>query len=275
MTSEMTGVGPGAAEPPAVTLLNEAGSSAFVLLCEHASNHIPATYRALGLPPAELERHIAWDIGAADLARHLSALLDAPLFLSGYSRLLIDLNRPLGAPSSIPEVSEATVIPGNHGLSAEERARRTAVYFKPFHDRVAALLDRRVAEGRSAAVIGIHSFTPIFLDVWRPWHAGILYGRAAGFGGALVAHLAAEDGLVIGDNEPYRIETEMDYTVPIHGDQRGIDAVLLEVRQDLLETAKARAGWAARLAAVLSTVTARRSGGVASVASTTPFLSPQ
>jgi predicted N-formylglutamate amidohydrolase len=256
-------VGPDAAEPPAVTLLNEAGSSPFVLLCEHASNYIPAAYRTLGLPPEALERHIAWDIGAADLARHLSALLDAPLFLSGYSRLLIDLNRPLSAPSSIPEVSEATVIPGNHGLGAEERARRTTAYFTPFHDRVSVLLDGRAAAGCPATVIGVHSFTPVLLDIRRPWHAGVLYGRAAGFASALITHLAAEDGLVIGDNEPYRIETDMDYTVPVHGDQRGTDAVLLEVRQDLLEAPEARAEWAARLAAALSALVGRQRSHIA------------
>jgi predicted N-formylglutamate amidohydrolase len=263
MSSGAAEVGPDLAEPPAVTLLNEAGSSPFVLLCEHASNYIPAAYRALGLPPEALERHIAWDIGAADLARHLSALLDAPLFLSGYSRLLIDLNRPLSAPSSIPEVSEATVIPGNHGLGAEERARRTTAYFTPFHDRVSVLLDGRAAAGRPATVIGVHSFTPVFLGIRRPWHAGVLYGRAAGFASALITHLAAEDGLVIGDNEPYRIETDMDYTVPVHGDQRGTDAVLLEVRQDLLEVPEARAEWAARLAAALSALVGRQRGRIA------------
>lgn len=255
--------GPDMAEPPAVTLLNEAGSSPFVLLCEHASNHIPAAYGALGLPPEALERHIAWDIGAADLARRLSALLDAPLFLSGYSRLLIDLNRPLSVPSSIPELSEATVIPGNHGLAAEERARRITTYFTPFHDRVSALLDGRSAAGQPATVIGVHSFTPVYLGVRRPWHAGVLYGRAAGFASALIAHLTAENGLVIGDNEPYRIETDMDYTVPVHGDRRGIDAVLLEIRQDLLEAPKARAEWAARLAAALSALVERQRGRIA------------
>lgn len=239
------------AAPAAVTVVNEGGVSPFVLLCEHASNHIPAAYAGLGLPPEELTRHIAWDIGAAELARHLAALLDAPLFLAGCSRLLIDLNRPLHAPSSIPEVSEATAIPGNRNLDALERARRRTACFTPFHDRVAAHLDRRQAAGRPVRVIGVHSFTPVFLGVRRPWHAGVLYGRAARFAGALVAELAREPGLVIGANEPYRIEAEMDYTVPVHGDQRGIDAVLTEVRQDLLGSVEECRAWATRLAAAL------------------------
>jgi predicted N-formylglutamate amidohydrolase len=240
--------------PPAaaVTVANEDGPSPFVLVCEHACNHIPPEYGRLGLPPRELERHIAWDIGAADLARGLSRLLDAPLFLSGCSRLLIDLNRPLGTPTSIPTLSEATAIPGNRDLRPEERARRAEAWFVPFHDRVARHLDGRAASGRPAVVVGVHSFTPVFLGVARPWHAGVLYARAASFGRALVARLAAEEGLEVGDNEPYRIEAEMDHTVPVHGDGRGIDAVLLEVRQDLLATTGGREEWASRLAAALS-----------------------
>ena len=237
--------------PAPVTLCNAGGGSPFLLLCEHASNHIPPEYRDLGLPAAELQRHIAYDIGAAELARRLSARLDAPLLLAGYSRLLIDLNRPLAAPSSIPEISEATVIPGNQGIGAAERARRQAAWFAPFHDRAAALLDARRAAGQPTAVIGVHSFTPVYLGQRRPWHAGILYGEARRFGTALVRALADEPGLVIGDNEPYRIEAAMDYTVPVHGDARGLDAVLLEVRQDLLGDAAGWDAWADRLARAL------------------------
>lgn len=234
--------------PPPVTLLNAGGASPFVLLCEHASNHIPPEYQALGLPAAELERHIAHDIGAAALARRLSARLDAPLFLAGYSRLLIDLNRPWAAPSSIPEISEATVIPGNTGIDEAERARRQAAWFMPFHDSVAAFLDARPG----SVVIGVHSFTPVYLGETRPWHAGILYGQAERFGTALVRALTDDPTLVIGANEPYRIELEYDYTVPVHGDARGRDAVLLEVRQDLLGDAAGCEGWARRLAAALA-----------------------
>ena len=244
------------APPPAVTALNEGGASPYVLLCEHASNHIPASYAGLGLPPRDLQRHIAWDIGAADLARELSRRLDAPLFLSGYSRLLIDLNRPPGAPTSIPVRSEDTGIPGNLGLGAEERARRERAYFAPFHAAVSQLLDRRAAEGRRTIVVGVHSFTPVFLGVARPWLAGVLYAGAERFGRALVSRLAAELGPdAVGDNEPYRIEPEAhDYTVPVHGDARGLDAALLEVRQDLIASAADAEAWAARLAPIFLNV---------------------
>lgn len=248
--------------PAAVTVVNEGGASPYVLLCEHASNYIPPAYASLGLAERELGRHIAWDIGAADLARGLSRRLGAPLFLSGYSRLLIDLNRPPGAPTSIPVRSEDTDIPGNLDLGAGERERRERDWFAPFHAAVAGLLDRRAAEGRRAVVVGVHSFTPVFLGVSRPWLAGVLYDKAAGFGRALVERLAADLGQdAVGDNEPYKIEPEEhDYTVPVHGDARGLDAALLEVRQDLLAGAAEAEAWAARLAPVFADVAGGAAG---------------
>jgi predicted N-formylglutamate amidohydrolase len=245
-----------AAPVPAVTVLNADGASPYVLLCEHASNHIPRAYAGLGLAERDLQRHIAWDIGAADLARGLSRRLDAPLFLSGYSRLLIDCNRPPGAPTSIPVRSEATDIPGNLGLDPDERAWRESAYFAPFHAAVARLLDQRAAERRQTIVVGVHSFTPVFLGVARPWPVGVLYGRAEGFGRRLIERLGVElPDAPVGDNEPYRIEPEEhDYTVPVHGDARGLDAALIEVRQDLIATAAEAEAWAARLAPVLADV---------------------
>jgi predicted N-formylglutamate amidohydrolase len=248
--------------PAPVTPLNLEGASPFVLLCEHASNHIPPRYCTLGLPAAELERHIAWDIGAAELARRLSALLDAPLFLSGASRLVIDLNRPPGVPTSIPEQSEDTVVPGNLGIDAAERAAREAAWFHPFHQAVAALLDRRQAGGMPTLVIGIHSFTPRFQGVARPWHAGVLFGAAEVFGRTLAAAIRSGAELVVGENEPYRIEPSIhDYTVPVHGDARGLEAVLIEVRQDLLGDAARIEDWALRLASALGQAAGRRPGG--------------
>jgi predicted N-formylglutamate amidohydrolase len=243
-------------QPSPVTVLNQTGASPYLLICEHASNYIPESYGRLGLPAYELDRHIAWDIGAGSLARRLSRSLDAPLFLSGYSRLLIDCNRPPGVPSSIPLRSEATEIPGNRGIDAEERARREMAFFRPFHERIAEELDNREMSTRRTIVIGVHSFTPVFLDVRRPWEAGVLYGNATAFGHALLARLRAEPQLTIGDNEPYRITEDEDYSVPVHGDRRGLDAALLEVRQDLLATDVGIADWAERLAAALSDVAA-------------------
>ena len=237
---------------PAVTSVNEDGPSPYVLLCEHASNYIPAEYAGLGLQGADLRRHIAWDIGVAELSRLLSDRLDAPLFLSGYSRLLIDCNRPLLTPTSIPTRSEDTEIPGNHGLAMEERKRRAAAYFTPFHDRVAALLDQRARTGKPTIVVGVHSFTPVFRGVARPWQCGVLYAAAAGFGRALISSLAADPGLNVADNQPYQIAADEDYTVPVHGDRLGFPAALLEIRQDLLANANGIEEWAQRLVPVLA-----------------------
>jgi len=237
-------------DPPAAETVNPDGKSPYVLLCEHASNYIPARYRGLGLDTSELERHIAWDIGVAPIARDLSKALDAPLVLSGYSRLLIDCNRPVGVATAIPEISESTRIPGNTGLSAEERQLRADAFYWPFQRAVARILDRRQAAKMQTIVFGVHSFTPVFKGVERPWHAGILFRKAQAFGQALVAALQ-EPGLNVVANEPYRIEDDGDQTVPVHGEARGLDAVLIEIRQDLIGHRDGQIAWAKRLAPAL------------------------
>ncbi len=242
---------------PAVTVVNEGGGSDYLLVCEHASNHIPDSYAGLGLAAADLQRHIAWDLGAAELARRLSERLDAPLFLAGYSRLLIDCNRPLGAPTSIVTRSEATEIPGNVGLAPDERAARAARFFTPFQDRVAAALDRRQAVRRRTIVVGVHSFTPVFHGIARPWQVGVLYAGATRFAQALIAGLRRGTDRAVGDNEPYKVSPETDYTVPVHGDARGLDAVLIEMRQDLLATGEGIEQWAAELTPVLTEIAER------------------
>ena len=220
-------------------------------MCEHASNHIPPEYGALGLPAAELQRHIAWDIGAHDLAVRLGSLLDAPVVLCGTSRLVIDCNRPPGVPSSIPERSEATDIPGNRRLDQAEREKREAAYFWPFQNSVSNLLDRRREAGRPTRVVGVHSFTPVFLGEARIWQAGVLYAAAAGFAQSLLARLREGAAFEVGDNEPYKVSPQSDYTIPVHGDGRGLDAVLFEIRQDLLAADGGVEAWAWCLAAAL------------------------
>ena len=244
------------AEQPAVILRNEGGRSPVVLTCEHASNFIPARYRQLGVSDADLQRHIAWDVGAAALAEALSQALGAPLFLGTHSRLLIDLNRPAGVPSSIPVRSEATDIPGNRDLAPEERAWREQALLAPYHERIAAFLDRRAG---ATLLVAIHSFTPIYLGNRRPWHAGILFGKAAAFGTAVAQALGREPGLAVDTNVPYRITREGDYTIPVHGDDRGIPAILVEIRNDLLGDAEEIARWCERLASALNNWVARDS----------------
>ncbi len=240
-------------DPPAVTVVNAGGRSPIFLVCEHASNFIPARYRRLGLTEADLQRHIAYDIGAADVARQLSSLLDAPLVLAGYSRLLIDCNRPLAAPSSIPVRSEDTDIPGNIGISAAERAERDRLFFAPFRETVSAMLDARVRAGTPTMLIGMHGFTPVYLGERRIWQAGFLYLQARQLGQALIAGLReADPSLTVGDNEPYSVTLDGDYTVPWQGDCRGIPTALIEVRQDLMAAHAGATEWAHKLAGVLA-----------------------
>ena len=235
--------------PDPVEVMNADGPSDVLLLCEHASSHIPAEYDGLGVSPHDLTRHIAWDIGAAGVTRRLSARLGATAFLAGYSRLLIDLNRPLQAQSSIVQRSEDTDIPGNANLDDSERTRRTARIFRPFHDQVSALLDQRCRQGRPTRLVSVHSFTPVYRGVPRPWHAGVLFDKAKAFGQATVERLSAP-GRLVAANVPYASSRDEDYAVPIHGDDRGIPAILIEIRNDLIADEKGQIAWADRLAEV-------------------------
>ena len=237
--------------PEAVEVLNEGGTAEIVLLCEHASNHIPAEYANLGLPADQLQRHIAWDIGAAAVTRQLSRLLDAPAFLGTYSRLMIDLNRPLYAYDSIPTRSESTDIPGNAQISPLEIARRVQIIFAPFHRRVASHLDRRLAMRRSTQLTSIHSYTPTFFGVDRPWHAGVLFGRAVHLAGNVIKQLRGP-GLLIGINEPYKTDRQGDYAIPIHGDDRDIPAIMIEIRNDLIDDPDGVELWASRVGRAIS-----------------------
>jgi predicted N-formylglutamate amidohydrolase len=239
--------------PDPVEVLNPEGASPIVLLCEHASNYIPPEYEGLGVTAAELRRHIAWDIGAAEVTRHLSRLLGAAAFLGTYSRLMIDLNRPLGARSSIVTRSEATDIPENVGLSATERERRERLIFTPHHEAIAAHL--RARGGRKTFIVAIHSFTPVFLGNAREWHVGVLFEKGRALAEATMDRLRAMDpGLNVGANVPYSVSIEEDYGLLVHGDNVGNPAMLIEIRQDLIATPDAAEVWAVRLAAILREV---------------------
>ncbi len=222
-----------------------------MLLCEHASNHIPAQYHGLGVNPADLTRHIAWDPGAAEVTRRLSQALDATAFLGTYSRLMVDLNRPLEAPSSIVTRSEATDIPGNINLDEVDIRRRINTIFLPFHAEVGSFLDARQKAGRPTRLVCIHSFTPVYLGEARTWHGGVLFGEARAFGEKMLA-LLQTPGLNIGANVPYATNRSEDYGVPIHGDDRGIPAILIEMRNDLIADETGVAAWTDRLTAALS-----------------------
>src|SRR3974390_434080 len=164
-------------EPAPVTVCHAGGKSVFLLVADHAGNMIPRALGRLGVAEADLQRHIAWDIGIAGVGRRLADALDATLVEQNYSRLVIDCNRPLEAATSIPVVSERTAIPGNAGLDEINRARRAGEIFPPYHDRMEAELQRRQTTGRAVALVSLHSFTPVFMEVARPWHAAVLYNR--------------------------------------------------------------------------------------------------
>lgn len=238
-------------DPAPVEVLREDGESDLVLVCDHAGHAIPAALGDLGVPEHERLRHIGWDIGAMAVARIMSARLDAPLVAQRYSRLVIDSNRRPDSPTAMPEVSETTEIPGNRGLSAADREARAAEILVPYHQAITRLLDARRAARRRTILIAVHSFTPRFKGVDRPWHIGVLYNRDPRVGHALRPLLEAEPGLVVGDNEPYAVDDATDYTIPIHGEQRGLPHVEIEMRQDLLLTEAGQEEWADRLCRLL------------------------
>jgi predicted N-formylglutamate amidohydrolase len=238
-------------EPAPVTVYNADGVSPFVLVADHAGNIIPRALGRLGIGEAERERHIAWDIGIADLGRLLADALGATLIKQNYSRLVIDCNRPLGAATSIPDVSEHTRIPGNVGLSEAARAARAREIFWPYHQRIEAELDRRRQTDRPTALIALHSFTPVFEGAGRPWHAGVLYNRDPRFAHALMALLKREKGLLIGDNAPYGVSDTSDFTIPVHGERCGLHHVAIEIRQDLIAEDTGRRAWGMLLARLL------------------------
>lgn len=237
-------------EQPPYTLHHEESSHPLILVCEHASRYIPPALNDLGLSPQAAAEHIAWDIGALELARGLSQALGATLLSANYSRLLIDLNRPRHAADSIPVRSEIYDIPGNQGLNEAARDYRRQCLFKPFHTRLGELIEARTVAGREVRVVGIHSFTPIYFGQPRTLQAGVLYARAQAYAQRVVEGLQRH-GLNAAGNQPYVIDPLSDMTVPVHGDARGIDAVLIEVRNDLLRTPQAVQRWTEYLAPLL------------------------
>jgi predicted N-formylglutamate amidohydrolase len=238
-------------EPPAFIESGRDGRSNFVIVVDHASRRIPRRLENLGLADAELQRHIAWDIGALGVARRVAAALDAVLVAQNYSRLVIDCNRDPCVASSIPTLSETTEIPGNIGLSAADIAARRAEIFEPYHAHVRALLDERAAAGRPTILVAQHSMTDVYKGVRREMHAAILYNRDRRLAGLMLEALRREPGLVIADNEPYFVSDETDYTIPRHGEARGLPHVEIEIRQDLVAEEAGQAEWAERLGRAL------------------------
>jgi predicted N-formylglutamate amidohydrolase len=235
-------------EAPAL-VVNGGGRSSYVLVCEHASNRLPQSLGTLGLPEPELQRHIAWDIGAEKVARLLSQLMDAPLVLQRYSRLAYDCNRPPDSADAMPEISETTHIPGNRHLSPEDKRMRTREIYRPFHATIADLLDCRAAEGTRSMVVTIHSFTPVYKGKPRAVELGILHDRDRGLADELITSFPTVDARL---NEPYGPDDGVLHTLNLHAAPRGLKHAMIEIRNDFLLDERGQDEWAERLFAALT-----------------------
>ena len=240
-----------ASDPDPVEWINPDSASRFFLTCEHAGRAVPSALRDLGVAPQEMDRHIAYDVGAEGVARGLAERLAAPLVLQRYSRLVIDCNRPFEAADCIVQMSDGTAVPANADLSEEERRSRFSEIHEPLHSAIAAALDRRQADAVQTVLVSVHSFTPVMraTGAVRDFELGLLYNRDARFAERLAQTFrAANPDVSVRLNAPYHVDDESDYTIPVHGERRGIAHVLVEIRNDLIQNAGGQEEWAERLA---------------------------
>ncbi|MBM3491188.1 MAG: N-formylglutamate amidohydrolase [Alphaproteobacteria bacterium] len=240
----------------AFEVVNPAGRRPVLILCDHASRHVPDEFRNLGLEESQLRRHIGWDIGAADVSRRLAGLLDATAVLSGVSRLVIDCNRAPGTPASIPVASDGVPVPGNSALGEAERRRRVQRFFQPYHGEIERRLAAFAARGQVPALISVHSFTPVMNGFQRPWHVGLLWDHDDRMARPLIAELRHDPSLAVGDNQPYSGREPRGFALHTYGKGRGLPMAVFEVRQDLIDTHHGAEAWAYRLAAALRPVLA-------------------
>ncbi|WP_366657370.1 N-formylglutamate amidohydrolase [Fodinicurvata sp. EGI_FJ10296] len=245
-------LGPG--DPQPVGEMNADSRSRIFLICDHAGNAVPTALNDLGLPASELSRHIGIDIGALPVAEGLAARLDAPLVFQRYSRLVIDCNRRTDASASMPVVADGTPVPGNENLDAAARAARVDAILTPYHDTIRRRLDARAAAGIPTLLVAVHSFTPSLKarPADRPWHVGLCWAEHGVFSHHVLRALAREGDFVLGENEPYTVDMTNDYSIPEHGEKRGLPYAELEIRQDLIGDPGGQTRWADRLARVLT-----------------------
>jgi predicted N-formylglutamate amidohydrolase len=230
-----------------------AAEAQILILCDHATNLLPPEYGTLGLGDAQLNRHIAYDIGALAVARELGQRLTATVISSRFSRLLIDPNRGEDDPTLIMQLSDGAIVPGNTALSCAERQKRIGAFYSPYHGAIAAEIDAMAARGLVPSVVSIHSFTEVWRGVPRKWHGAILWDNDPRLAGPLLRELRARTGLEIGDNEPYSGKLRND-TLYRHATLRGLPNALIEIRQDLIREAKGQREWAELLAQSLSAI---------------------
>ena len=241
----------GAEDPQPFELVNPAGKTQIVICSDHASNVVPKSLGTLGLDPSEFDRHIAVDIGAADVVRRLAQTFDAPAILASYSRLVIDFNRPLDDHTSVRVISDGTVIPGNRRLTSNELDARANAFFWPYHRAIAAAIAERRDGKRCPVVLSIHSYTGEMNGVNRPWQLGVLSGGDRRIADPLLRGLQERGGFTIGDNEPYSGLNLYGYTIETHALPLGLPNVLLEFRQDEIDSIQKAHAWADKVAEVL------------------------
>ena len=238
-------------EGPVVAVRRPDGTSEIVLICEHASKTMPKSLGTMGLDEVKLASHIAWDIGAQRVAEMLSDRLDATLVSQRFSRLAYDCNRPPEADGAYPERSEIYDVPGNVGLSAEDKARRANALYHPFHRAIDTLLEARLAAGRDVILVTVHSFTPVYFGTRRDGHLGILHDEDSRLADAMLDASAALELDQVLRNYPYGPEDGVTHTLQRHGLTRQIANVMLEIRNDLISDDAGQAAWAGRIAELL------------------------
>ncbi len=244
-----------AADHPPVEIIEGRLDAGVLFLCDHASNALPAEYGDLGLDPMQFTRHIAFDIGAADVTRRLAKIFNAPALLTTWSRLLIDPNRGADDPTLVMRLSDGALIPRNARIDQAEVEARTRRFWRPYRDQAGALLDRMGQTGPLPAIVGIHSFTPVWKTFARPWQVGILWDSDPRLARPFIEALRTQPDLTVGDNEPYDGALEGD-TMHELGTRRGLAHMLIELRQDLIGTPAHAEQWADRLAPLLAPVLA-------------------
>ena len=248
----------GADDPAPYAILQENGAAAALVVCDHASRAIPKSLNRLGLPELATWQHVAWDIGAGELARGLAAMLDAPAVLAGYSRLVVDCNRRPDDPDAFRQVSDGWEIPGNAALDDDARRRRLAACFDPYHDCIAALLAGLERRSPRPLLVSVHTFTPLLNGRQRPWHVGVLWDHDEPSARRLLAGLRRHPEIVVGDNEPYSGKHPSDFTIDHHAERAGLPHVCIEVRQDQFESAAGTERWVRILGGVLVEMMADR-----------------
>jgi len=248
----------GPQDPPVFETINADGLAPLQLVCDHASRVVPAALGNLGLDDSQFARHIAYDIGAEAVTRLLAAEMDAPAVLAGYSRLVIDLNRPPGNPGSIPEISDRTDIPGNKNLPEEAKLQRVEELFEPYHDAIHHSLAHLWRQDIPPALFSIHSFTPNYGDEDRPWDIGVLWNRDPRIAQPLMEKMRAL-GLNVGDNLPYS-GRELAYTLNLHGAAAGLANCVVEINQNQVRDQAGIERWTSILADVMGEILAQ--GGI-------------